>query len=320
MVTSHINVSEQMEARDRGFPIRWLVHSEYRIEEGKIRPSLNGQWLDVFNSSGARTYFPMADHPAMLSEFGKAASGAPADVLRFVHQFGLPGLWRTYHFNEAPEHLRFLEAAGVVAIEGDPLSWVVHHARAVRLVLSLLNALEHPAPLQRELEQYRVQSEDGSTRLAFPSAQRGNIFPFSYSVEDTTTPREVALRVIARVLSRNIEGVRRALVVEPNESGHLELQNQWQPNNLLDCIYWKLADVAMGGTVRHCADPQCGALFVATSDKMKFCPPPVGNKGVSPCMNRFKQQRHREKVAAKRAASKRRARKASQPQKGKGSR
>jgi len=54
-----------------------------------------------------------------------------------------------------------------------------------------------------------------------------------------------------------------------------------------------LADAAISGRVRRCANPDCGAWFVATSRKVKFCPAPRGyyaaddeREPVSLCMNR----------------------------------
>jgi hypothetical protein len=71
--------------------------------------------------------------------------------------------------------------------------------------------------------------------------------------------------------------------------------------SLSPCIYWMLANVAIGegAAVKRCANPQCGAFFVANNSKAKYCQGAPGI--VSACMNRHKVSKPK---AAKRSAVK----------------
>ena len=113
-------------------------------------------------------------------------------------------------------------------------------------------------------------------------------------------PRHAALFIVSTVLQKNLTGVSRTLLMEEQDDGRPGFTSVFLPGNLLDCVYWHLADAALGGWVRRCANPRCGDFFVAKSAKVKYCPALRGYKGVSPCMNQHKQQKHRDKAGQKR--------------------
>ena len=103
-----------------------------------------------------------------------------------------------------------------------------------------------------------------------------------------------SLEIVKDILNRNLTGVARQIIVELQDDGELGFSTLFRPENLADCVYWHLADAAAGGWVRRCADPRCGAFFLARNRRVKYCPPPMGilGDGVSPCMNRAKVRRH----------------------------
>ncbi|MEE2776346.1 MAG: hypothetical protein VYE73_06230, partial [Acidobacteriota bacterium] len=84
--------------------------------------------------------------------------------------------------------------------------------------------------------------------------------------------------------------------------GGPQLTAGFAPQSLMDCIHWHLADSALGGWIRRCRDPKCGAFFVAKNNKTLYCPNPLGIKGASRCMNRHKQQKRRDALKEKKEA------------------
>jgi hypothetical protein len=236
---------------------------------------------------------PMAQ-PELPHELAKARSGAEADLLAFVRRYGLLGYERAWSAEER---------AGVAALlggdeekspgPGDPVSWFVAHARTVGLVLDLLGSLrEGDAAVAQQVDRL-VAKNDGAEVLRVVTAARGYLRPTSWDgPKPSTRPRDDAVALVQLALEPNLTGVIRTIGPRIDEEGGA-LQSWFRPRNLLDSIYWHLADSAEGGWVRRCADPECGAFFVAKSDRVKYCPPPMGYRGVSPCMNRHKQRVHR---------------------------
>ena len=103
------------------------------------------------------------------------------------------------------------------------------------------------------------------------------------------------MEIIAHVLSSNLQGITRTIIVEHIGPG-LGLSTIFEPRNLLHCIYWMLADAVSAGMVQQCA--HCRRPFIAHG-KTRYCPPLLDQQEVSPCMNRDKQRRHRVKNKAR---------------------
>jgi hypothetical protein len=111
-----------------------------------------------------------------------------------------------------------------------------------------------------------------------------------------------ALFIISDILNGNLSGCVRELIPAPNWDHPVRLDSGFSFHNLMDCIYWLLADAIVIAKVRHCL--HCGKPIIAPSDRVKYCPPPMGSHSVSPCMNRAKQQRFRETADAKKRKAK----------------
>src|SRR3546814_14503652 len=82
-----------------------------------------------------------------------------------------------------------------------------------------------------------------------------------------------AHRIVKQMLRQNVSGVSRDF---DDQVGAPIFRSLFRFHNLLDCLYWHLFDAAGGGWIRQCTDPQCGAYFVAKSERVKYCPPPMG--------------------------------------------
>ena len=301
-------MNEFAESRSRSFTTLWQVAPEYRIVDGHVCALVDEQPVQhsaVHPAQGRRTYLPMA-RPELPAEFAKAATGKESDVLAFVGTYGLLG------YELEVLGTRLIQLVGAPEPEpdpkgdGDPLTWILAHAKTVQLVLELLGLLdvdEHARgnAASSFLESLKVQDGDYET-INYLAARRGCFYPTQHMRPTTAAEghRVLALNIVADVLNENSAGgVSRELLVEPQEDGQQGFTAMFTFRNLLDCVYWHLADAASGGWVRRCGNPECGAFFVTKSARVKYCPPPMGHLGVSPCMNRCKQRKYRENLKTK---------------------
>ena len=239
-------------------------------------------------------------HPEIPGALLKVATGQESDLLAFVRHYGLLGYDRAWRFPEEMIGARTWLKGSYdtrAARVGDPVAWVVAHARTVNLLFDLVGNLNDDTAIRMAIDQLTLRESraDGSPteHVEYTAAQRGYLRPSQTRLR-LMPPRDAALHIVSTVLERNLTGVSRTLLVEHQDDGRRGFTSLFRSRSLLDCVYWHLADAAAGGWVRRCANPRCGAFFVAKSDRVKYCPPLMGNRGVSPCMNRHKQQKHRD--------------------------
>jgi hypothetical protein len=134
--------------------------------------------LRISGGGGIREYDPM-DYAELPGEFAKLASGDPDRILAFVHQYGQLG----YYFaaesglEGSSAELRNLRRSKYV--EGDPLSWIVEHAKAVRLVLNLREAFNDRRRLRQQFEALIQNTEDPNNPsvISFSFLKRGTLEP-----------------------------------------------------------------------------------------------------------------------------------------------
>jgi hypothetical protein len=294
MVMKNQPRGEFEESRGRGFADLWGVAENYVVRAGLVVPVFDGRpaTRPVPVQALARTYLPLS-RPELPAEFAKVATGDETALLGFVRCYGLLGYERAWRFP--------LEAVGAVRgrfytphLPGDPLAWVIAHARAVKLGGELARGLSAPEELARLIEGLTVRGALGRDEITFLRAVRGYTRPVQVQMAAARDHHETALRIVEMIVSPNLEGISRALITEHRRPGEKTkaMTSVFYPQNLLDCVYWLLADAIVGTAIRRCQ--HCGRFFVATHNRMRFCPRPMGQKGVSLCMNRFKQQRFRE--------------------------
>ena len=299
------------DSRSRSFVNLWPVAEAYQVIDGYVCALVGGKVIKpgaLHRHPGCRPYLPMA-HSEIPSAFAKAATGEESDILTFVHHYGLVGYDRAWRFPDEQMGARmWLQGQHDTAAfqHGDPFTWVVAHARTVKLLLHLIGTLDDPAAIQGAIDELRVRhsSPNGTHEesIEYLAAERGYLCPSSTQIV-LMPPRQAALFIVSTVLEKNLTGVSRTLFIEEQDDGRPGFTSVFLPCNLLDCVYWHLADAALGGWVRRCANPRCGDFFVAKSAKVKYCPALLGYKGVSPCMNRHKQQKHRDEARKRQDAA-----------------
>src|SRR5262245_11107512 len=159
-----------------GFRQVWWVYSRYEIQEDLVVPIDTGSAeiearagesfkssglgaLRAYRRPGTRSYLPITC-PELPAEFAKLASGAEREVLAFVHRYGQLGYYFAAESGLARHSPELRELRNSKYTKGDPVSWIIAHAKAVQLVLQLREAFDDPVRLQQHLEGL-TSEEDG---------------------------------------------------------------------------------------------------------------------------------------------------------------
>jgi len=296
--------SEWRESRANSFATcRWVAEN-YRIDNGRVVPLMKGKPADYLSLSRAHAseYMPLA-RPELPGKFAKIAGGSDNQILEFVRQYGLLGYAQAYRSSEIHEwkiprgalaqKLKNDGTSTRATLEGDPVPWILAHAATVNLVMELSAAIDDASQLDLRVQKLLVSqpSQPGSEIISFPMAIRGEMIPVQAKWRKSKDLRENALDIILAILNHNLEGITRALAIDYDEKKRRKLLTSvFVPQNLLDCIYWHLANAVIGSQVRTCAYSKCGRFFIATHQTMKYCPPSIGQKSVSRCMDAAKHQ------------------------------
>ena len=150
------------ESRSRSFVNLWPVAEAYQVIDGYVCALVGGKVTKpntLHTHVDCRRYLPMA-HPEIPSAFAKAATGKASDILTFVHHYGLVGYDRAWRIPDELMGVRTLLPGqhDLAALQhGDPFTWVVAHARTVKLLLDLIGTLDDPAAIQRAIDELRVR-------------------------------------------------------------------------------------------------------------------------------------------------------------------
>jgi len=322
------STSELLASDERAFRTSWSVHEDYIIEDGVIKPLVNGDPIDVITVRAfAKRYLPMI-RPELPFEFAKLAHSSQDAILKFVRNYGLLGyrhaffstldIFKSFEFlMNTPESGKdipttkppnFGEFFHPGINDGDPVSWVLSHAETVKLILDLNGALNDRQQLKVRLERLTVQGKGWPIEYRY--AKRGQLYAtLCQTAQDGEGDSTFGRRIIAHIINENLNGgVSRALIVDldrrrERQNRELTLLSVFHAETLMDCIYWHLADAIIGETIKRCLF--CKRFFNATTLKRMYCPPPMGYQGDSPCAQndraKRKRDRDREKAMGKKS-------------------
>ena len=239
--------------------VSWPLFEDYRIEHGVL-------WA-VGKQVG--DYDPLT-RPELAAEFAKLLEGDEMGLLEFARKWGLLG-WDTSRV--PPEN-------------GDPLPWIWGQVQTVRLVLKLYHYLQErdDEGLAKFLQAHRTSVQfDRDIVVAKVPTFKDPTFAFAAGGRE---PKQLAEETISNIITDGMEKL--GFFVRPDPLRVLP-----HCPSLMTAVYWHVADiVADGQRLRPCED--CGALFVVTDNRQKYCPPPqwTGKRGSS-CGFRARKRRQR---------------------------
>jgi hypothetical protein len=232
--------------RETGMTTLWPVCAAYRIADGRILPA----------ASDWRLYAPQG-MPSLPGELAKLHTGKGTPI-HFARRYGLLG------------HLQL--ADGRADLAGEPLAWIMAHARTVAAVLELLGGLGYLAAPGDDV------TADGEALARILRSL--DVGPYALGAQLVGLDRRDPAGALRDEDAGLIAQWGRALVVRPGDSiaaaaqlveqlvnGNLEGMNlsiAWSDtqgftgrfgfNALAPVVYWHLANVAMAaGQESRCA-------------------------------------------------------------------
>lgn len=267
---------EEQEIRrslERGAGDSWSVQDVERHEN----------WI-YFARQERRVYAPL-EHLELPHLFGRTASDDDA-LMKFLKDYGRLG-WREFELSDSVKEFVRPEDGPVDNVFAEPVEWIRAHAATVHWCLDGAEALRKP-PRARLGHCHQLISKlpdsmgiRGEVERDAPALWRGAV--------KNLDPATAVAAVLADRLERNLTGVRRRIWVDPRTA---IMQSVWKGSTLLESIYTLVADAATGGRLARCQARDCGAVFLQTDNRQRFCPPGE-NQDKSSCMNRERVRRQR---------------------------
>jgi len=283
-------------SRERGVWDRWGVQDAER----------RGEWM-LYALNQRRIYAPL-EHSELPHQFARVAATEDA-LLPFVKTYGRLG-WeeimsdagrnqgsRKWFDDAMNQHDTLIARECEWAVYAEPIEWIKAHARTVNWCLAAGHALRIAEKRKRSRECERL-----ADTLPKPAGLRRSISwnGFERQRYDNAFVDFVGL-MLEDYLWINLTGVRRRVKYSLGE-----VRSLWGGNSLLESIYTSVTDSVTVGRLGQCS--ACGAVFIQTDERQRFCPPRAGQEKSS-CMNRLRVRRYRNKqLKEQRNAKKTRAR------------
>ena len=277
-----------------GFPSLAVVSQRYEITKGLLHPVGNGV---------VRTYMPFSES-SLPTALARVSSGQ-ISPLEFASMYGelgfswivrrelLPGfsvsLPRTNEWKAA--HIRYrayrdaVYSASRSLPEGDPLEWLMAHARTVALCLQFIGLLECGDEMATREEVECIPAHKPFARgvhLVHLPVRRWRNSLKGHRASQVIRPQ------LCNLITQNISGVRREFITDPFNS-HV---GSFFFGATIEAVYWQLADNMEAKMVRRC--DECHRFFIARDKRQRYCPALPGSTR-SRCSSRLNVKNHRER-------------------------
>jgi hypothetical protein len=255
--TMQTDFYELGESKARGMPYLWVVYEDYAITDGVLR----------IRGEAKRKYAPIANEK-LPNIIAKLTPGNDEDVLEFARTYG---------------HLGYQTMSGEGSsypwCGGDPLEWIWVHAQTIDLCLRLTHFLQEPTDV------YGLENYLSSSSFPVLIARRGEVSALRWLPGWSAI--DLARFMRRTIINANIVEVRRTL---DDIDGKDRMAFTFSA--LVEVAYWHLANAVDGGVVKRCDNEKCGAVFIQTDGRQRFCPPRFGQKESS-CAIHQRVKRHR---------------------------
>lgn len=279
--------AELQQSREQGVWDRWGV------QDAEIRDP----WV-FFAFDQRRIYAPL-EHPELPHQFARIATNAEA-LRPFVQDYGRLGWYELigpqnrrradpWFRKKTGEYQTLVRKHLGAAVYAEPLDWIQAHARTVAWCLAAGLALRIPNNRSRT-QRCAELSQELPKPAGFGSTVGSKLM--REDAIDKLSPLDFVGGMLEDYLWINLQGVRRRV----SYVGQGRLRSLWGGDSLLESIYTLVTDaVTGGGRLAQCQ--ACGAIFLQTDDRQRFCPPREGQTK-SACMNRERVRRYRKQQSA----------------------
>lgn len=221
--------------------------------EGRRRP------VEVLLARGSwRHWYAPFVHSEIVGEFAKLRSADPPAILNFAAVYGDLGFAALV--TDPADAFHVDATTGARSQGGDPLPWIRAHAAGVHSCLLLTDALQRDASkstigkLLATLEDQAVGEHAEIYRLRLPAGR---------------TPAAVARAVRNGILNPNLTGIYRYVTYDTKDKID---RSFFGFRAIVHVLYWHLANLIEGGTVKHCEAEGCDGLFIRSDPRQRYCP------------------------------------------------
>jgi hypothetical protein len=271
----NIRLKEARAAVGLGVNRGWPIHEDYEIADQLLRPA-----------GAMREWYWPATHEQLPAQIAALSEGDTKRALHFARRWGLLG----YQWPVPTE-------PGSFRVIGDHLPWTWAHARGIRLILELYDALRQSDAetvrwtSERTLEHVSGVIRDQSEGTISFEAGEANIIQDFHFYGWREDPAGVAWLIIQNLVNCNLEVLRYQIDLENGA-----LLETWTYPSLVAMAYWHVVQIIRGSVVlARCQE--CHRLFVQTDRRQRYCPPPsregLRGKAGSACGSRKRQRKLR---------------------------
>lgn len=246
----------------------WPIHEDYSIVDQLLRPT-----------GAVREWYWPATHRQLPADIATLREGDTKRALHFARRWGLLG----YQWLIPTE-------PGSTQVIGDHLPWTWAHARGIRLVLELYDALRQGGEetIAWALEQVPGVVRDSSEGTVSFVAGEANIIQDFHFYGWRDDPVGTAWLLIRDLVNCNLGTLRYQIDLE----GGALLETLVYPS-LVAMAYWHVVQIVRGaGVLARCQE--CHQFFVQADRRQRYCPPPpregLRGKAGSACGSRKRQR------------------------------
>ena len=284
---------EALENRRRGARVLVGVPQEAAIERGTLPLWGRRQAVEVLLTRGriAHWYAPFV-HRELPGELAKLRAADPDQIVAFAQTYGplgFPAL--AFEGGDTSVLFHVDPVTGARSQGGDPLPWIRAHAAGVALCLAL-----HDALARRVSADTLRQLVDACAGERWADGAHAEVVGVDWTAGGGWTPRELARQIRNRIINANVSRIYRYVHVD--EKGRD--RSYFGFRTVVDVVYWHLANLVDGGVVKQCEAAGCGAFFIQTDPRQRFCPKRF-RQYESACAARQRQRDHRPAPARRRS-------------------
>jgi hypothetical protein len=282
----------------------------------------SGQWIVPASTKTKHTFDASTSGPAILPGLVRlhrtASNIGVAAACAFARDFGRLGFSelnqnKPLHISLCVQRPRSLQQVYSWFSAGDPLAWMLTHARTIDIALNLIRKLQqHDREGLRRLlagtEQRHVRRashvRDLDGRRVEWSPASWTYLPLRVATIEPPWYVGIELDPIRQLLRKRGEAVAAWALLGQLVNPNLQRINadidehgkrRHRPLALIQVAYQYIADQIETGRIRRCKDPKCQAPFFQDHASQEYCPPPPGSTRGSRCGERHRKERLRAK-------------------------
>ncbi len=257
-----------------GFKTTWERHQDYKIQDDNL-----------IGIGPSRTYAPMV-RKELPSEIAKLTTGDEKSVIKFAKDYEGFG-----HSQLSMPSNGYSTSESIL----DPLDWIWAHSRNIKFCLELPEYLKSKD--ENKLYDFlNIHLGQKQTNWYWSeTAYRDKVITKRWKLSSCGNSLiDLARYIRMEIINKNIVGIRR----EFQDVDGLD-QDYFAFSALIEVAYWQIADtIKENQEIIRCEE--CGASFVKTHTRQKFCPPKF-RQTESACATRFRVRKCREKKKNKSA-------------------